>query len=548
MKQLRYSFLTLLVCLFAGVAVAQTCDVTQLDDPGAFHASDAVFSKVTRLPIRFAVGLAVTGEGFMVADRMADEIVRFDGRGVVQGRIPYPAYEPAALSWNGELLAAADGENGRIYFLDMETGECIRTVEAPLKGVSGITWDTGGKLWIGAKGHEEIQQIDPLDGTTLASVPAPDAGLSALAHDVNGYLWVADAKRDRIYLVDIASGFTACHLDAPGPVVNGLEIVDDILHVIDYQTDSLYRARVSDFHGKTFRSDARKGKVTVYSKVENLGPGTLTGGTISVAIPKSGSNQALDHIKWTDGANMHTDQWGQQVARYDVEELAPGDWKTAELSAHGTFYTVSTKIFPHRVGSLDTIPADICNTFLADADKYRVNDPYIQDKVKELTAGETNPWIMARKLYEFLISRINYQMVGGWDIAPTVIKRGTGSCSEYTFAYIALCRAAGIPARYVGSVVVRGEDSSTDKVYHRWAEIYLPNVGWIPVDVNAGDKKWQGDRAFWLGGIQNRFLITTRGGGDSTGLKWDYNLTVDYRTTGKANVRVDGFAEWDVME
>ena len=48
-------------------------------------------------------------------------------------------------------------------------------------------------------------------------------------------------------------------------------------------------------------------------------------------------------------------------------------------------------------------------------------------------------------------------------------------------------------------------------MFHRWAEIYLPGVGWVPVDVNAGDREWQGDRCFSFGGIANRFLITTRG-------------------------------------
>ena len=139
-------------------------------------------------------------------------------------------------------------------------------------------------------------------------------------------------------------------------------------------------------------------------------------------------------------------------------------------------------------------------------------------------------------------------MIGGWDIAPTVIERGTGSCSEYTFAYVALNRAAGIPARYVGAMVVRGEESSIDRAYHRWVEIYLPNVGWIPVDVNAGDQEWQGQRSFSFGGISNRFLITTRGGGDSEWMKWNYNAVVDYRTLGKANVRMEGFAEWDVIK
>ncbi len=97
-------------------------------------------------------------------------------------------------------------------------------------------------------------------------------------------------------------------------------------------------------------------------------------------------------------------------------------------------------------------------------------------------------------------------------------------------------------------MVLRGEDASIDTAYHRWAEIYLPRIGWIPVDVNAGDSEWQGDRCFSFGGIANRFLITTRGGGDSRWLNWGYNVETAYRTRGKANVRTESFAEWDVVE
>ena len=53
-----------------------------------------------------------------------------------------------------------------------------------------------------------------------------------------------------------------------------------------------------------------------------------------------------------------------------------------------------------------------------------------------------------------------YERSGGWNTAPIVLERGNGSCSEYTFVFISMCRAAGVPARYVGSVVERGESAS----------------------------------------------------------------------------------------
>ena len=540
--------LTLLVLLAAAAAPAQVCDVRKIPGQKDFVAQEGLFTVVGSLPAAYSLGLVNTGAGFALTDRHEDLVIFFDADGKRGRTLEYPAYEPSALSWNGEMLVAADRENGRIYFLDPGSGECVRTIESPLTPVTGLACDAEGRLWVAARGSRELQLIDPMDGTTLASIPAPTPRITALAYDANGYLWAADSSRDQLYLVDIRTGYTIFPLKAPGPVVTGLWLDGETLYASDYQTDTLYRCDVYTLGGKCVRSDARQGEATLYSEVQNLGPGEITGGTMVLAIPSDGPNQELDSVTMTPGYRTETDQWGQDVAVYELGRLAPGETKSVRLTGTGTFYRISTKIFPHQVGGLDEIPGDIAEKYLADADKYRVRSDYIQNKVAEVVGDETNPYFRARKLFDFLIGRINYQMVGGWDIAPTVIERGTGSCSEYTFSIVALCRAAGIPARYVGSMVLRGEDASVDRAYHRWAEIYLPRVGWIPVDVNAGDEEWQGDRCFSFGGIANRFLITTRGGGDSRWLHWGYNVETAYHTLGKANVRVEGFAEWDVVE
>jgi len=533
-------------------AAADSCRFGVACQPAAagcterYVSAEDRFETVADLPSAFAVGLAKTEAGFVIADRHDDDLAVFDKAGVRTGTIAYPSYEPAALSWDGELLVAADGLNDRIYFIDPATDECVRNIESPMAGVSALACDAEGKLWIAARGSETMQLIDPLDGTTLADIQAPTSRVSALAYDQRGYLWAADASRDEIFLVDVRTGYTIFGIAAPGPVADGIWLDGNALYVADYQTDKLYAADISELHGACVRGDARRGKVTLFCDLQNLGPGMVTGGSLVLAIPEDGPNQKLDEITWTEGSRGESDQWGQEVAVYEVGEVGSGETRSVRLDARGEFYRISTKIFPDQVGPLKDIPKDIRERYLGDEDKYRVRGDYIQGKVKEVVGDETNPYFMARKLYDFLIGRINYQMIGGWDIAPTVIERGTGSCSEYTFSYIALCRAVGIPARYVGALVVRGEDSSVDTAFHRWAEIYLPGIGWIPVDVNAGDDVWQGDRCFSFGGIANRFLITTRGGGASTWLNWGYDLETSYRTTGKANVRVEQFAEWDV--
>jgi transglutaminase-like putative cysteine protease len=175
------------------------------------------------------------------------------------------------------------------------------------------------------------------------------------------------------------------------------------------------------------------------------------------------------------------------------------------------------------------------------------DDSYIQKLTKESVGDETNPYWIARKIFDYVRDNLEYKLEGGWNVAPVVLERGTGSCSEYTFSFISLCRAAGLPARYVGSIVVRGDDASLDDLFHRWPEIYLPNYGWVPFDAQGGDKPLARDRAMSIGNLSNRFLITTQGGGDSEYLGWYYNNYEEYQTTPKVQVNIEAFGEWEII-
>ncbi|MBI4646858.1 MAG: transglutaminase domain-containing protein [Bacteroidia bacterium] len=205
-------------------------------------------------------------------------------------------------------------------------------------------------------------------------------------------------------------------------------------------------------------------------------------------------------------------------------------------------------IFPDKAGKIEDIPAEIKNKYLENNDKYMIDHTIIQNAVKSAVGDEKNPYWIARKLYNYIIAKMEYEMVGGWNTAPTVLARGTGSCSEYAFVYIALCRAAGIPARYVGSVVIRGDDASMDDVFHRWAEIYLPNYGWIPIDPSGGDYKSPREQADSFGALVNRFYITTQSGGNSETLGWTYNSNEFWISEPKTFVVHENFADWEPVK
>ena len=75
-----------------------------------------------------------------------------------------------------------------------------------------------------------------------------------------------------------------------------------------------------------------------------------------------------------------------------------------------------------------------------------------------------------------------------------------GFCTQYASAAVFLLRSAGVPARYVEGYKIRkeqwinGKAQVTDYDAHAWAEVYVTNVGWIPIDVTGtftGEKNYQ---------------------------------------------------------
>jgi hypothetical protein len=63
--------------------------------------------------------------------------------------------------------------------------------------------------------------------------------------------------------------------------------------------------------------------------------------------------------------------------------------------------------------------------------------------------------------------------------AALSLKRGWGDCGEFAFVFVALCHAAGIPARPVFGMIV----APWFRTPHVWAEAW-DGTGWCPVDPN----------------------------------------------------------------
>lgn len=106
-----------------------------------------------------------------------------------------------------------------------------------------------------------------------------------------------------------------------------------------------------------------------------------------------------------------------------------------------------------------------------------------------MRTNRTNPYRIAEASYAFVLDRLTY--------APRVPERGalaaleTGLADDLGYAtlFVSILRAAGVPARVIGGLLVTRE---LDAYPHFWAEYFVTSVGWVPVDPALGGGAFPG--------------------------------------------------------
>lgn len=127
---------------------------------------------------------------------------------------------------------------------------------------------------------------------------------------------------------------------------------------------------------------------------------------------------------------------------------------------------------------------------------YVIIDDQIKALADQIVAGETNPVLAARKIYDWTLANIDY-----WVKDPDRLKASpvgsteyclrtrTGNCTDFHSLFASLSQAAGIPTKMVyGSLLkptLNGVD--VDGSYHCWIQFYAPNLEWITLDVSLAD-------------------------------------------------------------
>jgi len=505
--------------------------------------------KVIKTPGPCPTGLTFDGQNLWVADTFTDTIYKINPEtGKILKSFESPGHHPEGLAWDGKYLWHIDSGEKYMYRLDPETGKAITILESNSSNPRDLAWD-GKYIWIADYRSDILLKVSPEDGMMVQNFPSPAREPAGLTFD-GKYLWVTDRGEDRIYLVDPSDGLCLSSLRSFGPFPSGLAWGDKVLWNVDYENDEIYKIKVfcKDILSQW---DERQMSLHFIKEFWNYGPGTVKSLDIYLPIPESRDNQILlASIQFDQKPDeIIEDIWGQKIAHFQYKNLKGNSVVKPGWKLKAKIYATEYFIYPDRIGSLEDIPAEIKKKYLQDGDKYCIHHPFIQNLAQKIAGKEKNPYWIARRVFDYLGKHLSYNLkpLGGWNPAPTVLKRGTASCSEYSYSMIALCRALGVPIRYVGAVSRRGDDASFDDVFHRWTEIYLPPYGWIPFDPNKGDTDLPGRKVLGIGNVAARYIITTENGGGDKYLWFGYNYGFNWTSEGKCRIHDESYGMWSPL-
>lgn len=176
-------------------------------------------------------------------------------------------------------------------------------------------------------------------------------------------------------------------------------------------------------------------------------------------VPKNSIQMRLN-LEASYPYRLLTDGMGNHVLHFSLADLPPYGTRILSISALVSFSDRSS-----------AIP-------LEDPNPYIVPEEYIESDnpdIRRVAAGliDTSLATTAERIFRWVSEHIqSYEYSGKDRGALFALRNRRGDCSEAMHLFVALCRAAGIPARGIGGYVHGSSTILDPEAYHHWAEFH----------------------------------------------------------------------------
>jgi transglutaminase-like putative cysteine protease len=166
------------------------------------------------------------------------------------------------------------------------------------------------------------------------------------------------------------------------------------------------------------------------------------------------------YAEWPKGAVSRKLTFSFTVER---REIVRGDLPAVETAWNPAEYTGS--LAPTSLGPIDGA---------------------VRELAMSIVKGKSSNLEKSKAIYDWTVENMyrdpETRGCGKGDVCVLLQKPG-GKCTDISSVFIALCRAAGVPAREIfGLRLGKTPEQDITTWQHCWAEFYVPGAGWVPTD------------------------------------------------------------------
>ncbi len=206
--------------------------------------------------------------------------------------------------------------------------------------------------------------------------------------------------------------------------------------------------------------------------------------------------------------------------RYELPSVTGGESKSAgiapikvELVYDAEVREATVAAAKQLISTKAEVPAGEFTPYLNDSQMIP-----IKGRITELARGiklpPGEPLRAGRAIYDHLVSTMVYNYLApgaGKGNAVWACDSKTGDCTDFHSVFIGVCRWRGIPADHVFGLPMPPEKPAGEIKYcHCWAQFWVADVGWIPIDASRANK-FPKDREYYFGTLGSTWLTLAHG-------------------------------------
>ncbi|MFO0930765.1 MAG: transglutaminase-like domain-containing protein [Gemmataceae bacterium] len=134
----------------------------------------------------------------------------------------------------------------------------------------------------------------------------------------------------------------------------------------------------------------------------------------------------------------------------------------------------------YRVKKADPLTKEQRATYLAATPRIQCDHEAVRNRAKKVIGDATDALEKTRRLEAWVYRTLKKSYSDNADTALEILDNKAGDCTEHALLFVALARAAGVPAREVGGLAyLRGSKPLFG--WHAWAEVHDGHQ-WVSVD------------------------------------------------------------------